>query len=161
VETGLVTDTGSVLRFGDDAEPVLDALVGTLGDPDTDTGFAEVELCFSALTRFVRWGQLEVVLGEDDEGAATFTQWHVDGADDPIGLVTIDGLGVGATVGFLEVNYGSALELVPAFEGSETGLFAVTNSGSGASLVGITDSLEPEGIVESMWAGDECQRVFT
>ena len=54
-----------------------------------------------------------------------------------------------------------ALDLVPAFEGSESGIFAVTNSGSGGTLLGITESLEPEALIGEMWAGDECSRVFT
>ena len=161
VETGLVLDTGPVLRLGDDGENVLAQITGALGDPDSDSGFMEVTFCFSPRARFVRWAQLEVVVSEDADGVATFTQWYVDGADDPNGLVTIDGLGVGATVGFLHVNYGGALDLVPAFEGSESGIFAVTNSGSGGTLLGITESLEPEALIGEMWAGDECSRVFT
>ena len=123
--------------------------------------FFESAFCFAARSRFVRWAQLEVVLSEDIEGESRFTQWYVDGADDPNGLVTIDGLGVGATVSFLELNYGGALNLVPAFEGSDSGIFAVTNSGSGGTLLGITESLEPEALIAEMWAGDECTRVFT
>lgn len=161
VETGLVLDTGSVLRIGSGAEGVLADLEAVLGAPDSDTGFSEVEFCFSGRSRFVRWGQLEVVLGENEGGGATFTQWYVDGSRDPTGLVTVDGLGVGATVGFLEVNYGSALTLVPAFEGAEAGVFAVTNSGNGGTVLGVTSSLEPEAVVTEMWAGDECTRVFT
>ena len=161
VETGLVLDTGPVLRLGDDGENVLASITGVLGEPDSDSGFFEVAFCFSPRSRFVRWAQLEVVVSEDADAVSTFTQWYVDGADDPSGLVTIDGLGVGATVGFLQQNYGAALNLVPAFEGSEAGIFAVTNSGSGGTFLGITESLEPEARIGEMWAGDECIRVFT
>ena len=161
VETGLVLDTGPVLRLGDDGDNVLASITGVLGEPDSDSGFFEVAFCFSPRSRFVRWAQLEVVVSEDADGVSTFTQWYVDGADDPSGLVTIDGLGVGATVGFLEQNYGGSLNLVPAFEGSEAGIFAVTNSGSGGTFLGITESLEPDGRIGEMWAGDECTRVFT
>ena len=38
----------------------------------------------------------------------TFGQWFASGHTDPTGLVTKDGLGVSATVGFLEVTYGSS-----------------------------------------------------
>ena len=149
------------MRFGDGGEAVVAQITEALGEPDSDSGFGEVAFCFSPRSRFVRWGRLEVVISEDADGAMTFTQWYVDGTDDPPGLVTIDGLGVGATVGFLEVNYGGALELVPAFEGSESGIFSVTNSGSGGTVLGITESLEPDARIAEMWAGDECTRVFT
>ena len=80
---------------------------------------------------------------------------------EPVEALGDDGLGVGATVGFLEVTYGSALAIVQAIEGEDLGLFAVTNPGSGGILNGITTSLDPEGTVTDLWAGDSCPRVFT
>ena len=75
--------------------------------------------------------------------------------------MTIDGLGVGATVGFLERNYGTALDLAPALEDGEAGAFAVTNPTSRGRLFGVTESLEPEGEILEMWAGEECTRILT
>ena len=161
VETGLVLETGAVLRLGDDAVSVLGELVGALGDPDTDSGYFENAFCFSPQARFLRWAQLEVVVSQDADGVATFTQWYVDGASDPAGLVTIDGLGVGAPVGFLQANYGTALDLVSALEDTYVGLFAATNPGSGGTLLGLTSSLDPDAEILEIWAGDECTRVFT
>ena len=161
VETGLVLENGAVLRLGDPADNVFDELVDVVGDPDSDSGFFEVAFCFADESRFVRWGQLEVVLGGDDKDDAVFTQWFVDGADEPEGLVTIDGLGVGATVAFLERNYGTALEMGPALEDVENGAFAITNPTSGGRLVGITESLEPDAQILEMWSGDECTRILT
>lgn len=133
-----------------------------LGDPDDDEEWEPHPFCIGARTRFVRWGGLELVFTEDElaGGMGRFTQWYASESDDPAGLVTRDGLGVTATVGFLEITYGSALVLVAPLEGEDVGLFAVTNPGSGGVLNGTTTSLEPDGRVIDLWAGDSCTRVF-
>lgn len=163
VEKGLQFDTNVVVQFGQDAEIVLDETAAVLGDPDDDSGFIEMEFCAGTRTRFVRWGNLELVFTEEvaDSNEGTFSQWYADGFTDPTGLVTPEGLGVTATVGFLEVTYGSALAIVPAFEGDVVGLFAVTNPGTGGVLSGTTEGLHPEGFVTTLWAGDSCTRAFT
>ena len=162
VETGLRLDGGEVLLFGQDAEVVIMALTGLLGEPDRDGGYEETSFCFGARSRFVAWGHLELVFTEEEpeSGDARFTQWFADGRDDPEGLVTISGVGVTATVGFLEATLGGSLQLVEAIEGDPTGLFAATNPGSGALLNGTTTSRDANGTVISLWAGDSCTRVF-
>ena len=102
------------------------------------------------------------------------------GYTSPTGLVTRDGLGVSATVGFLEVTYGASFvlvqpaeeegsdEVVPEEEGSdeeepteeERGVFSISNPASGGVINGITSDVTPEGRVLNMWAGDACQRNF-
>ena len=77
------------------------------------------------------------------------------------GLVTPEGVGEAATIGLLEVTYGTAIVLVPAFEDDIVGVFAVTNPGTGAVLNGTTLGLDAEGVVTTLWAGDSCTRVFT
>ena len=163
VETGLKLETGEVLLFDQSAESVIGALTVVLGDPDRDSGYEESAFCFGERSRFVAWGQLELVFTEEDLGTedGRFTQWFADGHDDPEGLVTLGGIGVTATVGFLEVTLGSSLQLVEAIPGDPTGLFAATNPGSGGLLNGTTSSRDPEGTVVSLWAGDSCTRIFT
>ncbi|MEM8707283.1 MAG: hypothetical protein AAGE98_12550 [Actinomycetota bacterium] len=80
---------------------------------------------------------------------------------EPTGLVTPEGLGESATVGFLEVTFPNTLVLVPAFEDDIVGVFAITNPTTGAVLTGTTLGLDPNGVVTSLWAGDSCTRVFT
>lgn len=182
VETGLQFDTGTVVRFGQPMSAVLDEIRSVLGAPDSATNFRTTEACVDGV-RSVRWGQLELVFLQDppvaipadpdgessdgDEGTefipastGTFGQWHVSGHTDPTGLVTKDGLGVSATVGFLEVTYGSSLEIVQPTEGEDLGLFSVTNPASGGVINGTTSDVTPEGRVLSMWAGDTCVRIF-
>ncbi|RMH68900.1 MAG: hypothetical protein D6683_16510 [Actinomyces sp.] len=161
VETGLRLDDGTVLTFGEDGDMAVSALTGVLGAPDDDSGFVTTDFCAGVATRFLRWGALEVVIDRWSDDTTTFGQWDATGSRPPPGLVAIDGLGVGATVGFLEVTYGPALTIAPAVEGSPEGLFAVTNSVSGGEIVGLTTGLEPEDTVVELWAGDSCPRVFT
>ena len=182
VETGLQFDTGSVVRFGQPMAAVLDEVRSVLGAPDSATNFRTTDACVDG-ARSVRWGQLELVFLQDppvaipvdpdgeaingDDGTelipastGTFGQWHVSGHTDPTGLVTKDGLGVSATVGFLEVTYGSSLEMIQPIQGEELGLFSVTNPASGGVINGTTSDMTPEGRVLSMWAGDTCVRIF-
>ncbi len=163
VETGLQFDTSAVVRFDQDAEIVIEEVEAILGPPGDDTGYEPHAFCEGARSRFLRWGDLELVFTEDelDSEVGRFTQWFASGHDDPTGLVTRDGLGVTSTVGFLDVTYGAALAIVEAMEGETLGLFAVTNPGSGGVLNGTTTSLEPGGVVLDLWAGDSCTRVFT
>lgn len=160
---GLLFDDGTIVQFGQSVDVVLAEAIETLGSPDSDTGFELWEFCVGTRTRLIRWGSLELIFTEEiaDSDTGVFTQWYTEGHSDPAGLVTLDGLGESATVGFLEVTFGDALILLAAFEGDDIGLFAITNPSTGAVLNGITDGLHPEGVVTTLWAGDSCTRVFT
>ena len=162
-ETGLRLDGSDLVLFDQSEERVYPALEAVLGVPDTDTGFEESAFCFGARNRFVTWGDLEVVFTEDelDSGEARFTQWYADGHDDPAGLVTLSGVGVTATVAYLEASLGGSLQMVAAIPGDPVGLFAATNPGSGGILNGTTTTRDPDGVVTSLWAGDSCTRIFT
>jgi len=163
VETGLQLDTGAVLTFEQDDASVIAALEAALGPADLDSAWYLTSFCIGARTRILNWGDLEVVFTEDvlDSGVGKFTQWFVDGITNPVGLVTIDGLGYGATVGFLEMRYGTAATIVEAIPDDPAGLFAVTNPASGGVLLGVTTTRDPNGVVTSMWAGDSCTRIYT
>lgn len=161
VETGLALDTGTIVPFGQDEQLVIAELASILGDPVTDSE-SQTEFCEGTSVRFVRWGSLEVVFTNTDEGTPRrFTQWFADGHLDPTGLVTPEGLGESATVGFLEVTFPNVLDLVPAFDDDIVGVFAVVNPTTGQRFNGTTLGLDPNGVVTSLWAGDTCARVFT
>ena len=162
VETGLALDTGTIVPFGQDEQLVIAELASILGEPVADSGESQTEFCEGASVRFVRWGNLEVVFTNTDEGTPRrFTQWFADGHLDPTGLVTPEGLGESATVGFLEVTFPNVLNLVPAFDDDIVGIFAVVNPTTGQRFNGTTLGLDPNGVVTSLWAGDTCARVFT
>ncbi|MEM7142014.1 MAG: hypothetical protein AAF548_13390 [Actinomycetota bacterium] len=163
VETGLQLDGGEVVLFGQSDDSVIEALTEVVGEPDMDSGFEESAFCFGSRSRFVSWGELELVFTEEelDTEEGRFSQWHASGHDEPEGLVTFSGIGVGATVGYLEVTLGSSLQLVEAIPDDPTGLFAATNPGSGGLLNGTTSSRDPNGLVTALWAGDACTRIFT
>ena len=160
---GLVLDGGTVLRFGQGADTVIDEVRRVLGDPDDDAEWAEAELFLVDRLRTVRWGDLEVVL-EEVGCTGRFGQWYADGADDPEGLVDASGLGVGATVGFLEVTYGDALQIDVFTEGEPEGIFGITDTeadtGGSGVLIGSTTGLDPDATVTALWAGDTCPRAF-
>lgn len=160
-ETGLQFDTGSLVRFGQADTVVLTAIGGVLGEPDSDSGTIESDFCAGAAVRLVRFGDLELVFTGDEGEPLVFSQWYADGHLDPTGLVTPEGFGESATVGFLEVTFPGAFVLVPPFEGDIVGIFAITNPQTGGVLNGTTLGLDPEGVVTSIWAGDSCTRVFT
>lgn len=183
VETGLQFDTGSVVRFGQPMDTVIDEVRSVLGAPDSATNFRTTDACAEG-ARSVRWGQLELVFLQDppvavpvdpesepgadgDDGTefipastGTFGQWYASGHTDPTGLVTKDGLGVSATVGFLEATYGASFMVVQPMEDDELGVFSITNPASGGVINGTTSDVIPQGRVLSMWAGDTCTRVF-
>ena len=157
VETGLALDTGTIVPFGQDEQLVIAELASILGEPVADSGESQTEFCEGASVRFVRWGNLEVVFTNTDEGTPRrFTQWFADGHLDPTGLVTPEGLGESATVGFLEVTFPNVLDLVPAFDDDIVGIFAVVNPTTGQRFNGTTLGLDPNGVVTSLWAGDTC-----
>ena len=88
------------MPFGQDEQLVIAELASILGEPVADSGESQTEFCEGASVRFVRWGNLEVVFTNTDEGTPRrFTQWFADGHLDPTGLVTPEGLGESATVG--------------------------------------------------------------
>ena len=163
-ETGLQFDTGVLVRFGQNEAAVLGSIAAVLGEADSDSGLIENDFCAGPTARFVRYGDLELVFTSSDDDAESplvFTQWYADGHLDPTGLVTPEGLGESATVGFLEVTFPGAFVLVPPFEDDIVGIFAITNPQTGGVVNGTTLGLDPEGVVTSLWAGDSCTRVFT
>ena len=162
METGLALDTGTIVPFGQGEQLVIAELASILGEPVADSGESQTEFCEGASVRFVRWGNLELVFTNTGEGTPRrFTQWFADGHLDPTGLVTPEGLGESATVGFLEVTFPNVLDLVPAFDDDIVGIFAVVNPTTGQRFNGTTLGLDPNGVVTSLWAGDTCARVFT
>lgn len=162
-ETGLQLEGTDLLLFEQSDETVIEAVTAVLGEPDRDDLYEVIPFCFGERTRTVVWGDLELIFTEDvlDSGEGRFTQWYASGHKDPKGLVTFGGVGVGSTVGYLEVTLGGSLQLVEVIPGDPTGVFAATNPGSGALLNGTTTSLDPEAEVTALWAGDTCTRIFT
>ncbi|MEM9203694.1 MAG: hypothetical protein AAGC53_18795 [Actinomycetota bacterium] len=164
-EAGLQFDTGALVRFGQGETFVLEQIESVLGEAEDDTGpIQSDDFCAGPIARFVRYGDLELVFtspGDDPDAPLVFSQWYADGHLEPTGLVTPEGLGESATVGFLEVTFPNAFVLVPPFEGDIVGLFAITNPQTGGVINGTTLGLDPEGVVTTLWAGESCTRVFT
>jgi hypothetical protein len=163
---GLILQFGSAnsftLRFGDDADGTLTRLVALVGQPTTDSGWKQVELCTGDETRRVEFHDLELVFIKNAVGAPngsrTFQQWFVDDPGKrPDGLVTLDRIGIGSTLGDLREVYGSALKVVQPITGDPSGLF--TTSETGTFIDGITTGVIDKAWIKQMWAGSACQRV--
>jgi hypothetical protein len=163
VENGLLLEGIADVRFGQRSETVLGAITSLLGQPDRDSGESTNDYCDGDTARTVRWGNLEVVFTGDVASGEpmTFTQWFADGYRRPTDLVTPQGLGVTSTVGFLKTVFGSSVTLVPAFADDDIGLFAITDTASGATLNGTTTGLGDDDAVNTLWSGDTCTRIFT
>lgn len=103
---GLVLDddsnSGVVLRFGDNAGATSAAVTDLLGAPDDDTGWFDASECDRS-TRRTEWGSLWIEFTNID-GSPRFTGWNVDGLD--ADLRTPDGVGVGTRVGDLRALFG-------------------------------------------------------
>lgn len=163
IDSGLLLSNQPDLQFGQPPETVIGAITSLLGDPDFDSGEGPNDFCDGDTSRVLRWGSLEVVFTGDVASGEplAFSQWFADDYRDPENLVTPQGLGVTSSVGFLEAMFGSSLTLVPAMElEDDLGLFAITNTATGATLNGTTLGLSADGGVLSLWAGDACARVF-
>jgi hypothetical protein len=170
LESGIVlnygTSSSQTLAFGDEATETLDLLRGTLGGPDTDSGWQtdDIEICSGTATRRVTWGDLEVVFSElsdgADEGATarSFEQWFVDSPGTvPPGLVTLDRIGIGSLVADLKFAYPD-LDISHPRPGDKIGLFT-TQSGDDNLIAGLTSDTTDDAKVTQMWAGSACQRL--
>lgn len=124
---GLRDDGLGASRFGDDPDEVLDVVATILGSPTADTGWVDATfaLCPGVEFRQVDWGVLRLRFGDESPFAAGerhFTGWGygIDGlvGEEPQGLITPDGVGLGARVDELRDAYPD----VQVYEGEE-GLF--------------------------------------
>lgn len=163
LDNGLRFVTGDSRSFGAQSWEVLETTTAALGEPDYDSGLIVVSDCQGTRSRFVRYGSLELVFTETAEapGKAAFSQWHLGAADDLARFAAPGGLEPGSTVGSLQYTYGDDLTIVAAVEGDTLGVFSVESPGGGAALYGLTDGIDSDGVVSSLWAGDSCIRAFT
>ncbi len=145
------------IRFGVDADGVVDYVASLLGAPDSDTGyvdsFSEFGNCPGSEVRGVRWGDLLLLFGDAsdfDTDRRHFYQWQYGPQTEtplrPNGPLTDGGIGLGATVGEMRAVYpdieiyddevyGPGFELEPMLWGTLTD---DADSGRVIALVGGT-----------------------
>lgn len=156
------TGLGDVGSFGDDGDAVLlevsaafsgTPFGGVEGGPDEDSGWHvdtnDVSPCNGQTIRRVRWGDLTVVLA--DQEAPVLQGWVVTGPGVATGLTTPEGIARGATDAEVRATYGDG-----AFgdEGIYTQIF-VTSSDSPA-IRGIMSEADTGGVVDTLDAGTAC-----
>ncbi len=108
------------IRFGDDAEPAVAALVAVLGPPQSDSGFAATVEgfgnCPGDAVRAVRWQGLTVLIARGRTELRADSQPHVIafqyGPEDtqPV-LRTPEGVGLGSTAEDLRRAYAAQVEI--------------------------------------------------
>ena len=156
----------TLLSFADPADEVLLELETKIGSPDSDTGWSEDPQCDVPNVRRVTYGDLEVVMVDEDieDGTpgvdAVFGQWFVAGAwATDSSIWTIERIGIGSTVAELrEVSTAFAIET--AIDGDLTGYFNFNfiNILQDDGINGLTNATSDIGVVLSMWSGNTCDR---
>lgn len=147
-------------RFGAEPNGVIDYVVSFLGSPTADTGWVapdEFALCPGDEVRRIEWGSLRLSFGD----VSTFAvdrlhlyawQYGIDGqlGEDPVGLRTEDGIGLGSTVAELLAAHPEA-EL---YEGDDELFppgFSITDS-----FFGFTTGLDADDLVTELFSGYFC-----
>jgi hypothetical protein len=146
--------------FGDDPEDVVAYVASLLGAPTADTGWltdGQLALCRGDQYRSVEWGVIRLWLVDVSpfvEGRRHFAGWEygLEGrlGEEPQGLITVDGVGLGTRVDELR----AAFPDVEVYEGEE-GLFPPSfyvNEEFDGFLTGETDA----DIVTVIFGGHRC-----
>lgn len=163
--SGLVLSANSLgeARFGDEPEATIAYVSSLLGSPTADTGWLDPESVTSALLcerdsfRQVEWGVLRVEFGSPSiygPAEAHFIGWDygTDGrlGEDPEGIITGLGVGLGARIDELLVAYPTT-ELHEGEEGNFPPSFTEEGGLSGFTT-GTTDS----DVITVLQAGERC-----
>ena len=148
------------VRFGAEPNGVIDYVVSFLGSPTDDTGWVEPDefaLCPGDEVRRIEWGALRLSFGD----VSTFAldrlhvyawQYGLDGqlGEDPVGLRTAEGIGLGSTIAELREAYPE----VELYEGDDELFppgFALSDT-----FFGFTTGLGPDDLVIEMFSGYFC-----
>ncbi|WP_162941599.1 hypothetical protein [Desertimonas flava] len=147
-------------RFCDDADTVIAAVTGVLGEPSDDTGWSDplaVSSCAGTEVRRVTWGSLDLYFGDTSrfaEGVRHFFGYVYGNRDSlevtPQGLATPEGIGVGSTVQYLLANYPDA-QVFPGEEGIADPAFFVDEN-----LGGFLTDHAADGVVTVLFGGEDC-----
>ncbi len=145
--------------FGSDAEIVLEEAERFGLNVGFDSGWTEKSnLCAESPPdpfRQVLYGDL--TLSFTPEGG--LVEWSIQSSFSGLEIAFFE-VGPGSTVAEVEAAYGSRLDtdgVEPVFPDdpqSETGIFLVDG------MTGLTDTVADDGIVDAMWAGSGCTRIF-
>jgi len=156
----------NLLSFDDPADEVLLELDEKIGPSDSDTGWIEDPLCAALNVRRVIYGDLEVVMADEDiaDGTpgvdAVFGQWFVSGAwATDSSIWTIERIGIGSTVAEMR-DVSTAFAIETAIEGDLTGYFNFNfvNILQDDGINGLTNATSDIGVVLAMWSGNTCDR---
>lgn len=155
----LLGDGIGPLRFGAEADGVVDYLSSFLGAPTHDTGWVdpfEIGLCPGTELRLVSWGVLTITLGDESDFASgrrhfVAYSYGIDGEIglEPQGLQTEEGITVGSPVADLVAAYPDVL-LLPEDD------FAGPSYVIDESRYGYLTGLEDDDLVTVIFGGQGC-----
>ncbi|QRN80878.1 MAG: hypothetical protein JK586_04970 [Nocardiopsis sp. BM-2018] len=147
-------------RFGAEPNGVIDYIVSFLGSPTADTGWVapdEFALCPGDEVRRIEWGSLRLSFGDVSIFAterlhAYAWQYGLDGrlGEDPVGLRTPEGIGLGSTIAELVLAYPD----VELYDGDDELFppgFAISET-----FFGFTTGLADDDLVVEMFSGYFC-----
>ncbi len=147
-------------RFGAAPDEVIDGISAVLGTPSTDTEWVSAAdlLCPGTERRRVEWGVFRVDFGDSSRFASGserhFLAWDygLEGVvgEEPRGLITARGVGIGARVDELVDAYPD-VELAPGEEGVFSASFVIDENLSGL-ITGVAD----DDTVTVMSGGEIC-----
>lgn len=149
------------VRFGADPNGAIDYLVSFLGSPTADTGWVasdQFAVCPGDEVRRIEWGILQLEFGDVSSfavGRLHVYAWNygLSGqlGEDPVGLRTAEGIGLGSTVAEVIEAYPE----VELFEGDRD-LSIPPQFVLSDTFYGFTTGLGPEDVVIEMFSGFRC-----
>jgi len=144
--------------FGADPNEVIAYVSGVIGDPTEDSGWVDAisRTCPGTEVRFVRWGDLTLLFGDESEvesGRRHFFAWDFGPADEidpsPAGLATPEGISIGSSV----VDIGRVYPNATLFEGDE---LATASAQIDESLFAFLTDTRDLGVITAMVGGQGC-----
>lgn len=151
---------GSV-RFGADPNGAIDYIVSFLGSPTADTGWVasdDFALCPGDEVRRIEWGVLQLEFGDVSVFAVDRLHvyaWHygLSGqlGEDPVGLRTPEGIGLGSTLAEVTEVYPD----VQLFDGDQD-LSIPPQFVLSDMFYGFSTGLGPDDVVTEMFSGYRC-----
>lgn len=144
--------------FGAEPDEVVAYVSVLVGEPVQDSGWVDAisRTCPGTEVRFVQWGDLTLLFG-DDSGVATgrrhFFAWSFGPAADikasPIGVATSEGISIASSV----EDIGRAYPSTRLFEGDE---LSTASASIEPDLLAFVTTTRDDGVITAMLGGQGC-----
>ncbi len=145
-------------RFGAEPGEVIAYISGVVGEQNEDSGWVDAisRTCAGTAIRFVRWGDLTLLFGDESSvasGPRHFFAWEFGPAAEiepaPAGLATPEGISIRSSV----VDIGRAYPTATLFEGDE---LATASAHIDDNLFAFITDTKDSGVITAMLGGQGC-----